>query len=121
MRAERVTQDVNAPWHVRSARRIRPPRAATHGRAVHRLPSGPTPGRAPRASACEPYRELIADALRHDRNAMAICQDLVDDHGFTAVRERAEPIDRLIASPALFLLNGDCKGSSIALIRSPVS
>src|SRR6187551_3572642 len=40
------------------------------------------PGRAP--SACEPYRELIAEALGRGRNAMAIWQDLVDDHGFTA-------------------------------------
>ncbi|HEY7290204.1 MAG TPA: IS21 family transposase [Vicinamibacterales bacterium] len=43
-----------------------------------------TPGRAPSASACEPYRELITDALGRGRNAMAIWQDLVDDHGFTA-------------------------------------
>jgi transposase len=40
------------------------------------------PGRAPSASACEPYRELIAEALVRGRNAMAIWQDLVDDHGF---------------------------------------
>ncbi|HEU4887800.1 MAG TPA: IS21 family transposase [Thermoanaerobaculia bacterium] len=48
--------------------------------------SGPRspPGRAPSASACEPYRELIAEALARGRNAMAIWQDLVDDHGFTA-------------------------------------
>jgi serine phosphatase RsbU (regulator of sigma subunit) len=43
-----------------------------------------SPGRAPSASACEPYRELIAQALGRGRNAMAIWQDLVDDHGFTA-------------------------------------
>jgi transposase len=42
------------------------------------------PGRAPSASACEPYREIIADALAHGRNAVAIWQDLVDDHGFPA-------------------------------------
>jgi hypothetical protein len=42
------------------------------------------PGRAPSASACEPYRELIAEALRRGRNAVAIWQDLVDDHGFSA-------------------------------------
>ena len=42
------------------------------------------PARAPTASACEPYRELIDDALIHGRNAVAIYQDLVDDHGFTA-------------------------------------
>jgi transposase len=44
----------------------------------------PRPGRAPSASACEPYRELITEALGRGRNAMAIWQDLVDDHGFTA-------------------------------------
>ena len=32
----------------------------------------PSPGRAPSASACEIYREVITDALRHGRNAMAI-------------------------------------------------
>ena len=40
------------------------------------------PGRAPTASACEPYRELIVEAVRRGRNAMAIWQDLVDQHGF---------------------------------------
>ena len=44
----------------------------------------PRPGRAPSASACEPYREQISEALRRGRNAMAIWQDLVDDHGFGA-------------------------------------
>jgi transposase len=41
-------------------------------------------GRAPTASACEPYRELIEQGLRLGRNAMAIYQDLVTDHGFAA-------------------------------------
>jgi transposase len=44
----------------------------------------PRPARAPSASACEPYRTLIAEALGRGRNAMAIWQDLVDDHGFSA-------------------------------------
>ena len=44
----------------------------------------PAPTRAPSASACEPYRELIIEALGHGRNAVAIWQDLVDDHGFAA-------------------------------------
>jgi transposase len=42
------------------------------------------PGHSPAASACEPYRELIAAALAQGRNAMAIWQDLVDGHGFPA-------------------------------------
>ena len=49
------------------------------------LPPWPPPTRrAPTASACEPYRELIELALSRGRNAMAIWQDLVDQHGFTA-------------------------------------
>ena len=32
------------------------------------------PSRAPRASACEPYRELIVEAVGRGRNAMAIWQ-----------------------------------------------
>jgi hypothetical protein len=42
------------------------------------------PTRAPIASACEPYREVITEALARGRNAVAIWQDLVDDHGFAA-------------------------------------
>jgi transposase len=42
------------------------------------------PTRAPSASACEPYRELIEEAVGRGRNAVAIYQDLVDDYGFTA-------------------------------------
>jgi transposase len=44
----------------------------------------PPPGRSPQASACEPYRELIERAVAQGRHAMAIWQDLVDDHGFPA-------------------------------------
>ena len=49
------------------------------------LPAWPPPtSRAPTASACEPYRELIELALSRGRNAMAIWQDLVDQHHFPA-------------------------------------
>ena len=48
-------------------------------------PAWPPPSsRAPTASACEPYRELIELALDRGRNAMAIWQDLVDQHDFPA-------------------------------------
>jgi transposase len=40
------------------------------------------PGRSPQASACEPYREWIEAGVRQGRPAMAIWQDLVDDHAF---------------------------------------
>ena len=48
------------------------------------LSLSPPPGRAPAASACAPYRELIEAALSRGRDAMAIWRDLVDDHGFPA-------------------------------------
>jgi transposase len=40
-------------------------------------------GRSVTASACEPYRDFIELSLTKGRNAKAIYQDLVDDHGFT--------------------------------------
>jgi transposase len=46
--------------------------------------SPPAATRAPAASACEAYREVIEEALARGRNAVAIYQELVDDHGFTA-------------------------------------
>jgi transposase len=53
------------------------------------------PGRAPSASACEPYRELITEALARGRNAMAIWQDLVDGYGFPA---RYASVRRFVAA-----------------------
>jgi len=44
----------------------------------------PRPGRSPQASACEPYREAIEQALARRRDGAAIYRDLVDDHGFVA-------------------------------------
>ena len=40
-------------------------------------------GRSVTASACEPHRDFIELSLTKGRNAKAIYQDLVDDHGFT--------------------------------------
>jgi transposase len=60
-----------------------PPKPAISPEVSTDLASG-RPRRAPSASACEPYRELIADALARGRNAMAIWQDLVDGHAFPA-------------------------------------
>jgi transposase len=62
-------------------------------------PAGPPPEspprRAPTASACAPYRELIELALGRGRNAMAIWQDLVDQHGFPA---RYASVRRFVAT-----------------------
>jgi transposase len=72
-----------------------PSKPATTGEVSTDVAPVETPSRAPTASACEPYRELIAEALRHGRNAMAIWQDLVDDHGFEA---RYTSVRRFIVS-----------------------
>jgi len=58
--------------------------SAANPATTSEVSTDPGPGRAPTASACEPYRELIVEAVGRGRNAMAIWQDLVDDHGFTA-------------------------------------
>ena len=74
-----VSTDSNAPQPRLSTPRVSrllPPDLAVMAAA--------TPTRSPSASACEPYRDLIEEALGHGRNAMAIWQDLVDDHGFPA-------------------------------------
>lgn len=47
-------------------------------------PWPPSPGRSPQASACEPHREWIEEAVRNGRLARAIWQDLVDDRHFRA-------------------------------------
>jgi transposase len=47
-------------------------------------PWPPPPGRSPQASACEPYRDWIGEAVARRRDAIAIYRDLVDDHGFRA-------------------------------------
>jgi hypothetical protein len=65
----------------RRGRKNRPPRRGcaptpsrqnrpSPGRCPPTLGRPPAPGRAPRASACEPYRKLIAEALGRGRNAM---------------------------------------------------
>src|SRR5262249_25045799 len=86
-------------------------KAATRAKGSTDSAPVPRPGRAPSASACEPYRELISDALRHGRNAMAICQDLVDDHGsppryasvrrfVLTIRGRSSPEARVVITTA---------------------
>ena len=42
------------------------------------------PSPAPSASACEPYRETIELGVDRGRNAMAIWQDMVSQHGFSS-------------------------------------
>jgi transposase len=53
------------------------------------------------ASASEPYRELIEQAMTRGRNAKAIWQDLVDDHGFVGSYQSVKRlIHKLRGSPS---------------------
>jgi transposase len=60
------------------------PDSAAPGAAIPAATWPPSPGRSPQASACEPYREWIEEAVRQGRLARSIWQDLVDDHGLRA-------------------------------------
>ena len=77
------------------------------GRATASRPE-PEPGRSPSASACEPYRDAIELGLSRGRNAKAIWQDLVDDHGFTGGYQSVKRLVRkLRGSPWPAGLRGD--------------
>jgi transposase len=81
--AKEVSTDSGAPPEPANAPSTDPAAASNPANGVSTdLAWPPRPGRAPAASACEPYRELIEAALGRGRNAMAIWQDLVDVHGF---------------------------------------
>ncbi|MEP7361876.1 MAG: hypothetical protein ABI972_01355 [Acidobacteriota bacterium] len=72
---------------------------------ANEVPSGsdppPEPGRGPTASACEPHRGFIEISLSKGRNAKAIHQDLVDDHGFRGAYQSVKRfVHRLRGSPA---------------------
>lgn len=65
--------------------------------------SGPAqaPGRSPSASACEPYRDFIELSLSKGRNAKAVWQDLVDDHGFRGSYQSVKRfVGKLCGGPA---------------------
>ncbi len=82
---------VRAPggWGRNPATKAKPAIEVATDPAAEKPPDLPTleavrqPGRSSTSSACEPYREVIELGLSRGRNAMAIWQDLVDDHGFT--------------------------------------
>ena len=60
----------------------------------------PQSGRSPASSASEPYREEIELGMSRGRSAMAIWQDLVDSHGFTAGYQSVKRfVNKLRGSP----------------------
>jgi hypothetical protein len=77
------------------------------------------------ASASEPYRELIEQALSRDRNAKAIWQDLVDDHGFAGSYQSVKRfINKLRGSPekqpcaVIVTAPGEDYGKSRVMLRA---
>ena len=58
--------------------------APPESKPANEVSTDPAPGRDATASVCEAYRDFIELSLSKGRNAKAIYQDLVDDHGFTA-------------------------------------
>jgi transposase len=79
------------------------PEVSTDSEPDSRSPSvaPAAPGHSPRASRCEPYRELIVAALALGRNAMAIWQDLVDGHDFPAGYPSVMRFVRQLRGPAV--------------------
>jgi transposase len=73
--------------------------------------SVPVPSRSPTASACEPYFDFIDLSLSKGRNAKAIYQDLVDDHGFTG---RYQSVKRFVRQ-----LRGRAGSPACAVIITP--
>ena len=75
--------------------------------------SGPVsaPSRSPTASACEPHLDFIELSLSKGRNAKAIYQDLVDDHGFTG---RYQSVKRFVRK-----LRGRPAAAACAIIVTP--
>ena len=62
---------------------------------------GPPTHPEPSASACESYREIVEQGLRRGRNAMAIWQDLVSDHGFAGRYQTVKRFVRKLRGPQL--------------------
>jgi transposase len=106
------------------------PKPATRAEVSTDVAAAVRPGRAPSASACEPYRELIVEALGRGRNAMAIWEDLVDAHGFAAryssVRRFVQTVRRTVVEPHAVITTAPGEESQVdygdgPMVRHPLS
>jgi len=113
-KATRIRRETAASYLKAAGIAIRPPGAWGRGEpkpaievttdfgaeSTGRTTPEPQPGRRPASSASEPYREAIELGMSRGRNAMAIWQDLVDGHGFTAGYQSVKRfIQKLRGSP----------------------
>lgn len=85
----------------------------------------PQPSRTPTGSACEPYFDFIELSLSKGRNAKAIYQDLVDQHGFAAryasVKRFVRNLGGKPAQPAcavIVTVPGEDYGESGVMVRT---
>ena len=106
------------------------PKPATTAEVSTDVAATSRPGRAPSASACVPYRELIERALDRGRNAMAIWQDLVDTHGFDAryssVRRFVQTLRQTAPEPCAVITTAPGEEAQVdygegPMVRHPVS
>jgi transposase len=75
---KRGNQALNEPEHSKPANEVTTDSELTE----HRSEPSANPRKARTLSSSEPYRDLIELGLQRGRNAMAIWQDLVTEHGF---------------------------------------
>jgi len=76
--AKRVNPAVNQPEVSKPAIEV----TTDSGVSEHRSKASTNSSKARTLSSCEPYRDFIELGLQRGRNAMAIWQDLVTEHGF---------------------------------------
>ena len=65
-----------------SGAEVTPDSNPQHSKPAIRVTPDSVPGKPSTPSTCEGFRDTIEEALARGRNAKAIWQDLVDDHGF---------------------------------------
>jgi transposase len=92
---------------------------------VIETPTDSEPKRSRSISACEPYREIIEQALDRGRNSMAIWQDLVTQYGFERgyqsvkrFANKIRPSQVLQARPVIVTAPGEDYGEFRSMLRS---
>jgi len=82
-----------------SAAEVTPDSASPNSKPANRVTPDSESGKPATPSTCEPFRDIIEEALARGRNAKAIWQDLVDDHSFTGSYQSVKRFVRRHAGP----------------------